>query len=78
MLIYFLVLKTYWKILSETLQFHRYFPFQGFYQLFIKGSALTYIIYLESIDQFLSKAHIGNSDQDKIWFEPYCLFKDST
>ena len=39
---------------------------------------LTYIVHLESIDQFLSKVHIGSSDQDKIQFEPYCLFKDST
>ena len=38
----------------------------------------TYIVHLENIDQFLSKAHIGNLDQDKIRFEPYCHFKDST
>ena len=40
--------------------------------------ALTYIVHLESIDQLLSKAHIGNADQDKIRFKPYCPFKDST
>ena len=39
---------------------------------------LTYIVHLENIDQFLSNAHIGNSDQDKIRFEPYCPFKDSS
>ena len=93
---YFLVLKTYWKIVSGTLRFDCYFPLQGFYQLFIKGSCffflfqkplsslnhgqygLFYIFHLESINKFLSKAHIGNSEQDKIQFEPYCPFKDST
>ena len=39
---------------------------------------LIYIVHLENIDQFLSKAHTGNLDQDKIRLEPYCLFKDST
>ena len=39
---------------------------------------LTYIVHLENIDQFLSKSHKGNSDQDKLQFEPYCPFKDST
>ena len=39
---------------------------------------LIYIVHLESIDQFLSKENIRNSDQDKIWFEPYCPFNDST
>ena len=33
---------------------------------------LTYIVYLENIDHFLLKAHIGNSDQDKIRVGPYC------
>ena len=37
-LIHFLVLKTYWKIVSGTLRFDHYFPFQGFYQVFIKRS----------------------------------------
>ena len=27
---------------------------------------LTFIVHLENIDQFLSKVHIGNSDQEKI------------
>ena len=90
--IYFLVLKTYWKIVSGTRRFDRYSPFQGFYQgfmlifLFQKSLrnlnhgqyGLTYIIHLENTDQFLSEAHIGNSDQDKIRFELYSLFKDST
>ena len=39
---------------------------------------LTYIAHLENTDQFLSEAHIGNSGQDKIRFELYSLFKDST
>ena len=34
-LIHFLILKTYWKIVSGTLRFDLYFPFQGFYQVFI-------------------------------------------
>ena len=38
---------------------------------------MTYIVHLENIDQFLSKAHIANSDQDKR-IEPYYSFKDST
>ena len=36
--IYFLVLKMSWKIVSGTVQFDRYFPFQGFHQVFFKGS----------------------------------------
>ena len=36
---------------------------------------LTYIVHLKNIDQFLSKAHIGNSDQHKLWFEPYYPLK---
>ena len=39
---------------------------------------LTYIIHLENIYQFLSKAHIANSDQDKIQIEMDCPFNDST
>ena len=39
---------------------------------------LNYIIYLENKDQFLSKVQTENSDQDKMRFEPYCPFKDST
>ena len=77
-LTYFLVLKIYWKIVSGTAWFGCYFPFQGFYQVFVKGwcffsvsslhrHGLTYIIHLENNDQFLSKAHIANSDQDKIY-----------
>ena len=31
---YVLVLKTYWKTVSETLQFDSYFSFQGFYAFF--------------------------------------------
>ena len=88
-LTYFLVLKIYWKIVSGTAWFGCYFPFQGFYQVFVKGwcffsvsslhrHGLTYIIHLENNDQFLSKAHIANSDQDKIWIETYCPFKHST
>ena len=33
--------------------------------------SLTYIVHLENIDQFLSKAHIANGDQEKIWIETY-------
>ena len=96
-LIYLLVLKNYWRIVSGTVCFDSYFPFQGFYQVFIKGSCffflfqkslrfkklesqfgLNYIVHFENINLFLSKAQIVNSDQDKIWFEPYCPFKDST
>ena len=40
--------------------------------------SLNYIVHLENINQFLSKAQIANSDQDQIWFEPYCSFRDST
>ena len=76
MQVYFFVLKIYWKIISGTAQFDHYFPFQGFYQVFIKSLCfffqfqkslrnlnhrqygLTYIVYLENIDQFLSKADI--------------------
>ena len=32
--------------------------------------SLNYIVHLENINQFLSKAQIANSDQDQIWFEP--------
>ena len=38
MLINILILKRYWKIVSGTLRFHCYFPFRGFYQVFIKDS----------------------------------------
>ena len=38
---------------------------------------LNYIVHLENNDQFLSKAQIANSDQDKIRFESYCPFKVS-
>ena len=31
-----------------------------------KQYGLTYIAHLENIDQLLSKAHMANSDQDKI------------
>ena len=68
------------RILSSFhLWFMLFFLFQkSLRNLNHKQYGLTYIIHLENIDQFLSKAHIGNSDQDKIWFEPYCPFKDST
>ena len=76
-----------------TVQFDHYFLFQGFCQVFIKGSCfffcfkslnfnhrqygLIYIVHLENIDQFLSKAHIANSDQDKTQIKPSSPFKDS-
>ena len=41
-LVYFLVLKIHWKIVSGTARFDRYFPFQGFYQVFIKGSCFLF------------------------------------
>ena len=41
-LVYFLVLKIYWKIVSGTAWFGCCFPFQGFYQVFIKGSYIFF------------------------------------
>ena len=59
--------------------FFFFFLFQNYLSnLNHRQYALTYIVHLESIDQFLSKAHIGNSDQDKIRLEAYCRCKDST
>ena len=58
---------------------HAFFLFQKSLRNLNHGQyGLTYIAHLGNTDQFLSKAHIGNSDQDKIQFEPYCPFKDST
>ena len=85
--IYFLVLKMSWKIISGTVWSDRYFPFQGFYQVFFKDSCfflsqkssrilnhgqydLTYIIHLENIGQFLSKA-------DSLKDSTYISFKNS-
>ena len=42
-LIYFLILKTYSKTISGTLRFDCYFPFQGFYQVFIKVSCFFFL-----------------------------------
>ena len=42
MLVYFLPLKIYWKIVSGTARFDYYFPFQGFYQVFIKSSCFLF------------------------------------
>ena len=38
-----------------------------------KQYGLTYIVHLENIDQLLSKAHMVNSDQDKIWIKHIAL-----
>ena len=35
---------------------------------------LTYIVHLEDIDQFLSKPHIGNSDQDTFYLDLSFLY----
>ena len=53
------------------------------FQMFLRNLnhrqyGLTYTIHLENTDQFSSKAHIANSDQDKIQIETHCPFKDST
>ena len=42
-LVYFLLLKIYWKVVSATTRFDRYFPFQGFYQVFIKGLCFFFL-----------------------------------
>ena len=38
---------------------------------------LSYMVHLENNDQFLSKAQIAKSDQDKMWFKPYYPLKVS-
>ena len=40
MLMYLLVSKIYWRIVSGTLWFDPYSPLQGFYQVFLKGSSI--------------------------------------
>ena len=90
--IYFLVLKMSWKIVSGRVKFDRYFPFQGFHQVFFKGSCFFCFKSLQEIwipDSIVWPYifHLENirqflskahSDQDKIWIEPYCPLKDST
>ena len=62
-----------------SLKVHAIFLFQkSLRNLNHRQYGLIYAIHLENIDQFLSKAHIANSDQDKIWIEMYCPFKDFT
>ena len=62
----------------------QFFPSQGFHQVFMKCWSLqeiwkTYsfvwpvIVHVENNDQYLSKAHITNSDQNKIWIERFLL-----
>ena len=58
-----------------SLKVHVFFLFQkSLRNLNHRQYGLAYIAYLENIDHFLLEAHIGNSDQDKIWFEPYTRF----
>ena len=82
-LIYFLVLK---NSLKNCIRDSMVWPF--FRALFsvskvfkkFESWAIWFNLYchLEKIDQFLLKAHTANSDQDKIWIQPYCPFMDST
>ena len=94
MLIHFLVLKTYWKIVSHnsltiiflfkdsinfSLKVHAFFSVSKIFKEF-ESWTIWFDLYhpLRKHWSILSKALIGNSDQDKIWFESYCPFKDST
>lgn len=65
--------------INFSLKTHAFFLLYKFLRNFNQRQyGLTYIVNLEDIDQCLSKAHIGNPDQDKIQFESNCPFKDST
>ena len=65
MQVYFFVLKIYWKIISGTAQFDHYFPFQGFYQVFIK-----------SLCFFFSVSKVSKKfESQTIWFDLYRLFR---
>ena len=62
--VYFLVLKNYWKIVSGTAWFNRYFPFQGLYQVFMKGSS------------FFSVSQVFKIfESQTIWFDLYHTFR---
>ena len=63
-LVYFLVLKIYWKLVSGAARFNRYFSFQGFYQVFIKGSCFF------SVSKVLKKF-----ESPTIWFDLYRPFR---
>ena len=81
-----------WKIVSGTIQFDRYFLFQGIYQVFFKGSC---IVLFQKSSRNLNREQYGltcivylvnigqflskaRSYQDKMWIESYCPLKDST
>ena len=52
------MLKIYWKILLGTVWFDSYFRFQGFYEVFIKGS------YFFSVSKIFKKF-----ESQTIWFD---------
>ena len=65
-LIYLLLLKIYWRIVSVPLWFDLCFLFQGFYQVFIKGHA--FFLFQKSL-------RFKNFESQTIWFELYHLFR---
>ena len=93
-LVHFLVLKTYWKIVSHygltiiflfkdsinfSLKVHAFFSVSKIFKEFESWTIWLDLDHpLRKHWSILSKALIGNSDQDKIWFESYCPSKDST
>ena len=46
-----------------------FFYFKSLRNLNHRQYGLTYTVHLENIDQFLSKAHVANSDRDKMQIE---------
>ena len=65
-LIYLLLLKIYWRIVSVPLWFDLCFLFQGFYQVFIKSHA--FFLFQKSL-------RFKNFESQTIWFELYHLFR---